>query len=230
MNTSLRGILVKGVLLSVALLISGCWHHHDDIDDLGVIVGSGKLVSRDVHVASFDGILVTGSAAVVITQDSTEGVRVVADDNIIDRVTVNVAGGTLAIGLQQGSYHNTTVTVYVSMKSIHRLECVGAAEFSVSAPIVTDALACTISGAGQIDLLGTATDQTIVISGAGEVHNFGLTSVHSSVSITGTGNVQVNVTGQLDATISGTGSVVYSGNPPNVHRQISGVGSIGPKG
>lgn len=49
------------------------------------------------------------------------------------------------------------------------------------------------------------------------------------VTISGTGNVKVNASEQLDAVVSGVGTVTYAGNPPIVHSTISGVGAIRPK-
>ncbi len=213
--------------LTVMLIsASGC---KDESTGPEQIVGSGRLVSQARAASPFTGIQVTGTANVVISQDTIEAVRVEADDNIIDLVTTEVVAGTLSVGLRQGSYQDVTINVYVSMRSIHRLECVGAADFSVTAPISTDAIDCRISGAGHVELSGTATDQTIEISGAGSVRNFALASVHSAVSISGTGSVEVDVADQLDASIAGTGSIMYSGNPVHVHQMITGIGSIGPK-
>jgi len=40
--------------------------------------------------------------------------------------------------------------------------------------------------------------------------------------------VEVNVTRQLDAVVSGAGSIVYSGNPQIVNKTVTGIGSIRP--
>jgi hypothetical protein len=207
-------------------LFNGCSDNPTGPDQ---IIGSGTLVSEQRSVAAFTGIRVTGIGNVRITQDTVESLRIEADDNIIDRVTTSVNSGVLLVGLEQGSYNNVTINVYASMTTITRLEIVGAGDFRVTAPLQTDEIECRITGAGNITLSGTATDQTIVITGAGSVHNFDLVSATCSATISGTGSVEVNVTQQLDATISGTGSIVYAGNPPVVHSSVTGVGSIQPR-
>jgi len=220
--------LTIGISALVFLLLSGC--RHDVVEPDGdQIVGSGKIVSEQRTVPEFSGILVNGSAEVVITQEPNQSLRVEADDNIIGRVKTRIQAGNLVVELEPGSYHHTTVRIHASMRAIHFLECAGAADFSVTGPIATDVIECRISGAGHYELHGTADEQTIAISGAGEVHNFGLTTRNSTVTISGTGNVEVHASDRLDASISGTGSIAYAGNPRTVHQSIQGIGNIEPK-
>jgi len=49
--------------------------------------------------------------------------------------------------------------------------------------------------------------------------------VTARVGISGTGSAHVRVSEQLDARVSGVGSIVYSGNP-SVRKSVSGVGRI----
>ena len=193
------------------------------------IVGSGRLVSDTRMVPAFDGIQVTNFGKVYITQDTVESLRIESDDNIIGRVRTTVNNGVLVVGLENGSYSNVTVNVYASMRRIRSLESVGAADFLSSTPVHPDTIVCRITGAGSIALSGTADEESVEIVGAGNVRNFGLESSHCFVSISGTGNVEVTATRQLDALIAGTGSIVYGGNPAVVHQIITGIGSIQPR-
>lgn len=228
MNSRPLNFHTISIFVLFLLLFTGC--RHDVFEPDGdQIVGSGKIVSEQRAVPEYSGILVNGSADVIITQDPNQSLRVEADDNIINRVRTRVQAGSLIVELESGSYHNTTVRIHASMKAIHVLECAGAADFSVTGPIATDAIECRISGAGHYELHGTADEQTIFISGAGEVHNFGLTTKNSTVAISGTGSVEVHASDRLDATISGTGSIAYAGSPRTVHQSIQGLGSIEPR-
>ena len=212
------------ILLAIALL-AGCTKNATDADQ---IVGSSRIVSQQRPASAFSGIQLTGVGRVVITQDTVESLRVEANDNIIDKVTTSVHHGLLMIELQQGSYSNITLNLFVSMKDIGSLACVGAGEFLNSGQIHADTLRCSISGAGKMTLTGTATRETVIVSGAGDVHNFGLTSTYCVATISGAGNVEVNVLQQLDATINGTGNIAYSGNPQVINQAVSGIGSIHP--
>jgi hypothetical protein len=122
-----------------------------------------------------------------------------------------------------------TINVYANMKTIDRLECVGTADFVTTGPIKADAITCRITGAGSMTISGTATNQTVEVTGTGDVHNFGLISSRCSATITGVGSLEVNATQQLDAIVSGTGSIVYAGSPTVVNKTVVGVGSVRPK-
>ena len=214
------------LFLLPVLFIAGCTNHLSNPDQ---IVGSGKLISQSRSLPVYSGIQVTGIAKVVVTQDSLQSLRIEADDNIVDRVTTGVNNGLLVIGLQQGSYSNITVNVFASMKTIDRLEAVGTADFATSGPIHTESITCRITGAGTMTLTGTATSQTTELTGTGDIHNFGLVSNRCAATITGVGSLEVNVTQQLDAIVSGTGSIVYAGNPGVVNKTVVGIGSVRPR-
>jgi hypothetical protein len=221
-SSRVKVLFISGIIL-LNILYYGCSRNTTEPDQ---VVGSGRLVSQLRASNPFTGIQVTGVGKVIIKQDTVQTLVVQADDNIIDRVTTSVSNGVLIVGLQQGSYSSITININVSMQAINRLECIGTAEFLNSGQIQTDSIVCRITGAGKITLTGTATQQTVQITGAGDVHNFGLASSHCLAMISGAGNVEVNVTQQLDAIINGTGSVTYTGDPQVVNKTITGIGNI----
>jgi hypothetical protein len=67
------------------------------------------------------------------------------------------------------------------------------------------------------------------LGGAGELSLADLTADHAAVRLSGLGKAEVNVTGELDATVSGVGSIEYHGQP-TVRRHISGLGDVSPAG
>jgi hypothetical protein len=220
----MKFLMLTGFVLMFVLLY-GC-KKENQVTNTDQIVGSGKLVTEQRTTASFTGIQVTGIAKVIIKQDTAQSLRIEADDNIMGLVTTSVNNGLLAVGLKEGSYNNITVNVYASMKSISRLECIGGAEFLTDGQIQTDSIVCRITGTGKITLKGTATSETVEIIGAGDIHNFDLVSSRCSALISGAGNIEVNVTQELNAVIAGTGNIIYSGNPLVVHQTVTGVGSV----
>jgi hypothetical protein len=211
------------LLVFVALLACSC---HDVATSPDQIVGSGRIVSQQRTLESFSGVHLTGIGSVYVTQDPTQSFRLEADDNIIDRVTTTVDNNVLTIGLQPGSYSKITINVFVSMKSVELLQLTGTGSFSTTNALQSKTLTCGIDGAGSMTLRGTATEQVVQVQGTGEVHSFDLTSTRCTVSLSGTGSVEVTATQHLDAAISGVGSIVYGGNPPELIQRISGVGSI----
>jgi hypothetical protein len=216
--------MVTGFVLMFVLLY-GC-EKDNQVTNPDQVVGSGKLVMEQRTTDVFSGIQVTGIAKVIIKQDTVQSLRIEADDNIMDSVTTSVNNGLLSVGLKKGSYNNITINVYASMKTISRLECIGAAEFLTDGQMQTDSVVCRITGTGKIALKGSATSETVEIIGTGDVHNFDLVSSRCSALISGAGNIEVNVTQELNAVIAGTGIITYSGNPSVVHQTVTGVGSV----
>jgi Putative auto-transporter adhesin, head GIN domain len=83
-----------------------------------------------------------------------------------------------------------------------------------------------LSGSGKIKASGTAQSVKATISGSGKVLAANLEADKCNVRISGSGDVEINVKSELDANISGSGSVSYKGNPSHVNSHSSGSGSI----
>ena len=83
-----------------------------------------------------------------------------------------------------------------------------------------------LSGSGKILAEGSAREVKTNISGSGKVLASNLEAEKCDIRISGSGDVEINVKTDLDATISGSGSVTYKGNPTHVNSHSSGSGSI----
>jgi hypothetical protein len=100
-----------------------------------------------------------------------------------------------------------------SGKIILALQAAGGAEFGVS-------------GSGKIEASGSASRVKTTISGSGKILAANLETNSCEVRITGSGDVEINVKDELDATITGSGSVRYKGNPSKVNTHAAGSGSV----
>lgn len=83
-----------------------------------------------------------------------------------------------------------------------------------------------LSGSGKIHASGTAQSVKATISGSGKVLAGNLEAGKCTVRISGSGDVEINVKDDLDANISGSGSVTYKGNPNHVNSHSSGSGHV----
>ncbi len=84
----------------------------------------------------------------------------------------------------------------------------------------------TLSGTGSMALAGNANSQEVVLSGTGSYRAFDLASTNAEVRLSGTGSAQVNVTGTLSGTLSGTGNIIYRGSPTSVDIDPTGTGDV----
>ncbi len=86
-----------------------------------------------------------------------------------------------------------------------------------------------IEGLGNISLKGRTNNAKTEIEGAGNLDAFELETNSTIVTIEGLGNANVNVSEKLEATISGAGNLTYKGNPKEIIKEKSGLGSINQK-
>jgi hypothetical protein len=96
----------------------------------------------------------------------------------------------------------------------------------ILAGTITDRADVSVSGSGKIIASGSAKEIRTTISGSGEVQAADLEVEKCEVRISGSGDVEINVKQALDATISGSGSVSYRGNPSSVNSHSSGSGKV----
>ncbi len=83
-----------------------------------------------------------------------------------------------------------------------------------------------VSGSGKIMASGSTETVKTSISGSGRVLASDLQADRCDIRISGSGSVEINVKTELDATISGSGSVSYKGNPSKVNSHSSGSGKV----
>ncbi len=83
-----------------------------------------------------------------------------------------------------------------------------------------------ISGSGKIEASGTSSSVKTSISGSGKVLAANLETNRCDIRISGSGDVEINVKNEIDATISGSGSVSYRGNPSKINSHSSGSGKV----
>ncbi|HNT49424.1 MAG TPA: head GIN domain-containing protein [Cyclobacteriaceae bacterium] len=96
----------------------------------------------------------------------------------------------------------------------------------VLAGTITDRANVHVSGSGKIIASGRAREIRTTISGSGEVQAADLEVERCEVRISGSGDVEINVKQAIDATISGSGSVSYRGNPSQINSHSSGSGKV----
>jgi Putative auto-transporter adhesin, head GIN domain len=83
-----------------------------------------------------------------------------------------------------------------------------------------------LSGSGKIVATGRANTVKASTSGSGEVRGANFQVDSCEIDISGSGDVEINVKSSLDATISGSGSVSYKGDPAHVNSHASGSGHV----
>jgi hypothetical protein len=89
-------------------------------------------------------------------------------------------------------------------------------------------LALVMQGAGSIEASGAVPSLNARMNGAGDMNLSNLTATDATVVVNGAGSMEVTVTGSLEATPNGVGSITYGGKPQHLDTRINGVGSLSP--
>ncbi len=191
--------------------------------------GSGNIKSETRSVSGFTGVQLSSSADVEISFGDTESVSVEADDNLLPYIRTYVRAGTLVIDTQTLTSISTSsqVRVTIVMKSLEQAAVAGSGNITISDLNAQD-VAFNLPGSGKITASGTANGVTITLNGSGDIDCGALQAKSANVKIFGSGNITVNVSDSLNATILGSGNIQYRGNPSNVTKSISGSGNINP--
>ncbi|HEX6225263.1 MAG TPA: head GIN domain-containing protein [Chryseolinea sp.] len=182
--------------------------------------GSDDRINVYITVKDIEGLNVGGSG------DLIGETKIVTDD-----ISLNVSGsGSMKVEVEasgdmesdvsgsgdielDGKCKNFNSDVSGSGKVMMSLIASGNAEFGVS-------------GSGKIEASGSASRVRTSISGSGKVLAGNLETNSCEVRITGSGDVEINVKNELDANITGSGSVRYKGNPSKVNSHSAGSGHV----
>lgn len=223
------------ILFSVALL------------SVSALTASAQGQNR--AVSGFNAIASAGSFNVYVKMDGNESVKVEANSDVIDDIETVVEGNTLKIRVKDGWRRNHRdfgrVNVYVEAKSLNALTNSGSGSIKVegtinangfkailsgsgdiSTGVKSDEVHAVISGSGSISLWGSTNEANFVISGSGEISAKKLKTGSSTAMITGSGNVYVDADKSVSAHITGSGSLIYSGNASVTDSRYTGSGRV----
>jgi hypothetical protein len=209
--------------------------------------GNGNIITQTRSTGQFNSIDVSSSFDVYVKQDSSTTVKVEADENLQKYIEIENDGDLLRIKHKEGfnlrpSHH---IKVYVSSSTFKKFDVSGSCNIygegkinfsdnvdfdlsgncNVNMEVNAKKISTDISGSGSLNLKGEAKELYVSGSGSTDVKCMDLSTDNVSITISGSGDAEVNVRTKLDVKISGSGSVKYKGNA-TVNQDISGSGSI----
>jgi hypothetical protein len=188
--------------------------------------GSGVPARQTRDVAAFNSVELAGSNDVLIRVGENQSVVVRADDNLLDRVTTEVQSGKLVIANTPGSFTtNTPMSVVVNVPTLSALTLTGSGNI-VANGIHTDSFLVTLPGSGTLTGSGTAKRFDVTVGGSGTVHFTRLVANDVRAIVSGSGSIFITATKSLDASVSGSGAILYTGNPQDVTKSVTGNGAI----
>ncbi len=187
-------------------------------------------------VKNFKSIKVSSGIDLFITMGESEEVKVVAGDDIIDKIITEVSDGTLHIYVKTRSWFNCTVSghrrVYVTVKELHGISASSGADVRSENTLKGDDLVVSASSGSDVDIDLYYKNFTIDISSGADAKLTGkvkrlyaeassgsdikagdleaqICTVHTSSG----SDIVVSVSDELYAHASSGGDILYYGDP-----------------
>ncbi|MEL7341890.1 MAG: head GIN domain-containing protein [Bacteroidota bacterium] len=222
-------------------------HHevYSDTDGRGQSLAASEVVSLD----AFDQLSIHGAYEVHLTQGDGFTLEAKGKQDDLESLKYYVDGDKLVITSQEGTWKlKDDIDLYISTQSLEKItvsggvklesentlespflgiEVSGAADLDLS--VAVDDLKMGLSGAANAELEGSAESASYSVSGAGHIDADDLETSEVKISLSGAAAADVFATESLDVRISGAGAVTYKGNPSDVSKSISGLGSVSKK-
>ena len=197
------------------------------------------------EVSSFQGVALHGSFRTELSEGEFE-VRLRGDDNILPLITTKVIDGVLEVRSEQSFSSKDGVTLFVSLPVLSSLEVGGSGSVIGQTAFTSESLSLSSAGSGEMTLSGDFSWLSVQSSGSGSIRLSGSTEEQdislagsadyqagelectgkTVVNLSGSGNCEVDVAGDLDVRLAGSGNVRYKGEPSSVNSSVSGSGSV----
>lgn len=221
-------------LLALPLLFAAC--KSKCVEDLGI------HATRDYTVKPFDEIKISGPIRLVMRQDSSFKVNIVADSNVIGLVKSEVSGHQLQLKLDSKQYcGKDSIIISVGIGALKKIDAEGAGHIYTSSLINAGDLELNLSGAtklmmemnvhqlttntdGTADLilLGQAGSHQLKSKGALQLNAFAFVTGIYDLNVEGVGKLKINVLNELKIKTSGAADISYKGSPAKIKEDKSG--------
>jgi Putative auto-transporter adhesin, head GIN domain len=216
--TALGGLLAAALIITLALGGFSFSRH----------TGAGGAAEQARTLPPFTGVVLAGDNNVVVDIGARQSVVVHADRNLLRRVTTRVRSGRLVIGTTPGPLQTKSpMFVAVSVPALDAVELPGHGNISVTG-LSASRFTADLPGDGTIEATGTARTLDVSIGGMGTALLHGLAARDATAELSGAGSIMVTATHSLAARLSGSGTILYGGDPPHLIKAVSGSGTIGP--
>ncbi|MDR3460011.1 MAG: DUF2807 domain-containing protein [Verrucomicrobiae bacterium] len=204
------------IILIAAAVVAGC-------SQLG-IRGDGVIKTEDRSVPEFTRVAITGGYQASWSAGKP-ALSISADQNLLPLVRTVVSGGTLVIDAQENLAASKDIKVILSSASLADVQLTGGISFTADQISGRD-LRVEATGASEINIAGSVTNLEANLTGASGLHAKSLQTQTAVLTLVGAAEAEIAVTDTLKASVTGAGSLTYSGSPKTVEKTIVGAGTI----
>lgn len=206
-------------VLLVPLVISGC---HARIGS--EIQGSGNRTTQKRDISSFKTIETEGAFTIEVTCQKDPSLEVEGDDNVLEFVTAEIRNDVLHLKNTKSYSVSEPVKFTISVPNLEAVSVSGAGDINIKG-MNNDSFEIDSKGAPSIKVAGRTKVVNIDTSGAGKIDTHNLRASRAVVESNGVSKVDLDVSEQLDVTVSGPSTVTYRGDPV-VNKTVNGPGKV----
>jgi len=200
-------------------------------------------------IDSFDGIHVAGHYDVTLTKgnEGTLTLKGAADD--LDQIETYVKNGILIIKKEETSWFkdwkSERVSISIPVEDIQEVVLSGSGSIQSNHELCADEFEVKLSGSGEIDLTinvdeldgvltgsgdiklkGESSKTSFVLTGSGDIDSSRLKTENGQARVTGSGNIEMQASREINANITGSGDIVCMGKPQIQNIKTTGSGDV----
>ena len=205
------------ILLLAVLFAAGCMQHDQ-------VVGSGQRLREKREVAAFTSIKTEGAYEIKVVCQQALSLEVEADDNIMPLIKTDVSNGVLRIKSSRGYSVDHPIVIKIGAPNLEAINTSGAGTVEITG-LKSDKFEIDSNGAPTIRVAGETGTLEIDANGAGRIDAHKLRAAKGTVAANGVTKIEVHASDELNVTVMGPASVIYSGDP-KVSKTVHGPGSV----
>lgn len=235
------------LLLTLLFLLSTCKKGHE----LDCFTSTGNMIFENRPAKAIKRIDLKDDVDIVLKRSSVPYLRVSAGEHLIDGIITEISGTTLYIRDENRckwmrSFKNTC-TVYIGIDSLEQISSYGSGNISCVDSLHSEEFTFdSWNASGDIRFLfnchkthinnnigrinasaaGSSGVSFVYINDVGVFDGSELATDLTYIHNKSTGNCFVNVGSVLEAEISSSGNIYYSGNPSSIKQTGSGTGGL----
>jgi len=215
--------MLSAALLSAALITAPVSAHDISKSD-------GEQVTQTYDFSGFSKIRIDGVYRVTVTQGDTFSITTSGDEKEMEKSKVELIGDTLVLGSKSKKWSRDNqqrhgITTTLTMPNLDGIAINGVTEFMGDNLDLGD-LDLDVNGVADLTLSGTCGELTAIVNGVGDIDLKDLKCETGDLSVNGAGELSAYTSQSVKARINGVGEMKIYGDPKNVDKKKTWLGSI----
>lgn len=192
------------------------------------VEGSGVAATQTRTLPPFTAIDLAGGSSITVHVGAEQAIEVHTDDNLISRIDTDVRDGVLVVSERGDFATDLPLSVDITVPNLDSTRLMGSGTISIEG-VQARTFTAEVPGSGTLTVSGTADQLDARLAGSGDMQLGHLAARSVTASVLGSGRLDVKATHTLDASISGSGAIVYGGHPTTLEQSVNGSGAIQPR-